>query len=230
MSEIIIAIDGYSACGKSTLAKQVAVHFGYLFIDSGAMYRAVTLFALQNGCVINGNVNEKVLVAFLQDIHLEFKRDSVIPRIHLNGLDVEDDIRKGQVPNFVSQVSAIKEVREKLVNEQRAMATYSGVVMDGRDIGTVVFPNAELKIFVTASLEVRIERRFQELKAKGIVVAKSEIANNLSERDHIDTTRTESPLMKAPDAILLDNTLLSKEEQLNWVIAQVTLLLNKNLS
>jgi cytidylate kinase len=230
MSEIIIAIDGYSACGKSTLAKQVAVHFGYLFIDSGAMYRAVTLFALQNGCVIDGKVNEKVLVAFLPDIHLEFKKDSGIPRIHLNGLDVEDEIRKGQVPNFVSQVSAIKEVREKLVNEQRAMATYGGVVMDGRDIGTVVFPNAELKIFVTASLEVRVERRFQELKAKGIVVEKSEISKNLSERDHIDTTRTESPLMKAPDAILLDNTLLSKEEQLNWVIAQVTLLLNKNLS
>ena len=230
MSEIIIAIDGYSACGKSTLAKQVAAHFGYLFIDSGAMYRAVTLFALQNECLIDGKINEKALITSLPYVHLKFKKDSGIPRIHLNGRDVEDEIRKGQVPNFVSQVSAIKEVREKLVNEQRAMATFGGVVMDGRDIGTVVFPNAKLKIFVTASLEVRVERRFQELKAKGIVVEKSEIAKNLSERDLIDTTRTESPLMKATDAILLDNTQLSKVEQLNWVISKVKQLLNKNPS
>ncbi|MBM3429925.1 MAG: (d)CMP kinase [Bacteroidetes bacterium] len=230
MSEIIIAIDGYSACGKSTLAKQVAEHFGYLFIDSGAMYRAVTLFALQNGCVIDGKVNEKALIACLSDVHLEFKKEAGIPRIHLNDRDIEDEIRKGQVPNFVSQVSAIKEVREKLVNEQRAMATLGGVVMDGRDIGTVVFPNAELKIFVTASLEIRIERRFQELKAKGIIVDKSEIAKNLNERDHIDTTRIESPLRQAPDAILMDNTQLTKEEQLKWVVTHVKLLLNKNLS
>lgn len=229
MSGIIVAIDGYSACGKSTLARQIAQHFGYLFIDSGAMYRAVTYFAIAQQFIPNGNLDKLSLIEKLDSVHIEFRMINGQSRVYLCGKDIEDEIRKDLVPMYVSQVSTIKEVREKLVNEQRNMAKLGGVVMDGRDIGTVVFPNAELKIFVTASQEVRVERRYNELKEKGIQMTKDEILQNLLQRDHLDTTRIESPLKKADDAILLDNTYLSREEQLSWAINQVELKLNRNL-
>ena len=230
MSGIIIAIDGYSACGKSTLAKDVAKHFGYLFIDSGAMYRAVTLYALQNNLIQNDVLLQSELINDLPKISLTFRMINGSPKIHLNGVNVDEEIRRGDVPNFVSQVATIREVRIKLVNEQREMAALGGIVMDGRDIGTVVFPNAELKIFVTAKSEVRVKRRWQELKEKGTDLSLQEIEKNLMERDYIDTHRTESPLRKAEDAILFDNSDYSKEEQLNWVINQVNqLIINKNL-
>jgi len=231
MSGITIAIDGYSACGKSTLARQLASYFGYLFIDSGAMYRAVTFYAIQKKLILEGNIEENKLISHLANIHLKFEEKDGCAHIFLNGQDVEDEIRQGEVPNFVSKVAAIREVREKLVEEQRKMALYGGIVMDGRDIGTVVFPNAELKLFVTASKEVRVERRWKELQKKGVSMSKIEIQKNLESRDLIDTTRIESPLRKAKDAILLDNSTFTKEEQLNWVIKLVEqVLTSKNLS
>ncbi|MBM3418864.1 MAG: (d)CMP kinase [Bacteroidetes bacterium] len=230
MSGIIIAIDGFSACGKSTLAKQVASHFGYLFIDSGAMYRAITLYALQEGLIDGGNLDQAALIQHLPRVSLEFKNIRGQQRIYLNGQDVEDEIRKGEVLNYVSPVATIREVREKLVKEQRAMARQGAIVMDGRDIGTVVFPEAELKIYVTASLEVRTQRRFDELSKKGVYMDKNEISKNLCERDRIDTSRLESPLKKADDAIVLDNTNLTKEQQLQWIIPLVDLALSKSLS
>lgn len=231
MSGITIAIDGFSACGKSTLAKQVAKHYGYIFIDSGAMYRAVTLFALQNGLIENGELNSSHLIDKLNNVKLRFEEKEGYSRIFLNEVDVEDEIRQGEVPNNVSKVATIKEVREKLVEEQRNMASSGGIVMDGRDIGTVVFPDAELKIFVTASKEVRVTRRWKELMDKGIQADIKEVERNLLERDLIDSTRLESPLRKAGDAVVLDNSEMTRQDQLQWVISRVEdVLVSKNLS
>ena len=231
MSGITIAIDGFSACGKSTLAKQVAKHYGYIFIDSGAMYRAVTLFALQNGLIENGELNSSRLIDKLKDVKLRFEDKEGYSRIFLNEVDVEDEIRQGEVPNNVSKIATIKEVREKLVKEQRNMTSLGGIVMDGRDIGTVVFPDAELKIFVTASKEVRVTRRWKELMDKGIQADIKEVERNLLERDLIDSTRLESPLRKAEDAVVLDNSEMTRQEQLQWVISRVEdVLVSKNLS
>ena len=231
MSGITIAIDGFSACGKSTLAKQVAKHYGYIFIDSGAMYRAVTLFALQNGLIENGELNSSHLIDKLNNVKLRFEEKEGYSRIFLNEVDVEDEIRQGEVPNNVSKVATIKEVREKLVEEQRNMASSGGIVMDGRDIGTVVFPHAELKIFVTASKEVRVTRRWKELMDKGIQADIKEVERNLLERDLIDSTRLESPLRKAEDAVVLDNSEMTRQDQLQWVISRVEdVLVSKNLS
>jgi CMP/dCMP kinase len=219
-NNIIIAIDGHSSCGKSTLSKQLAQKLKYNYIDTGAMYRAVTLYAQRNGLINKKKVNELELIASLPSIHIAFafneeegKSDTI-----LNGENVEDQIRQPSVSANVSPVATIKEVREAMVKQQKAMATEKGIVMDGRDIGTVVFPNAELKIFMTASDEVRAQRRYDELLSKGISITFDEVLRNIVERDHIDSTRAESPLRKAADAIVLDNSKLTREQQLEWVI------------
>ncbi|HAR20871.1 MAG TPA: (d)CMP kinase [Cytophagales bacterium] len=217
MHKIIIAIDGYSGCGKSTTAKLVAERLNYLYIDTGAMYRAVTLYFLENFVSLS---NPKQVKRALLNIHLEFHRNehNGINEIFLNGLNVEEEIRKMYVSEQVSQVSAISEVRHLLVEQQRKMAKKGGVVMDGRDIGTNVFPNAELKIFVTADAYLRAARRQQELLEKGQEVDLDEILQNLSERDRIDTTRKENPLIKAADAYVLDTSYVTIDEQVDYVI------------
>lgn len=216
--KIVIAVDGFSSCGKSTFAKMVAARLGYIFIDTGAMYRAVTLYAIENGCVENGILNEERLVASLDDIRIDFRfnPDRGASDIYVNGQWVEGKIRTITVSNLVSSVSAIGEVRERLVAMQQEMGREKGVVMDGRDIGTVVFPNAELKIFMTADPEVRAERRYRELLAKGEEVSRQEIIENIRQRDHLDQSRAISPLRKADDAIVLDNGGMSLEEEMEW--------------
>lgn len=216
--KIVIAVDGFSSCGKSTFAKMVAARLGYIFIDTGAMYRAVTLYAIENGCVENGILNEERLVASLDDIQIDFRfnPDRGASDIYVNGQWVEGKIRTITVSNLVSSVSAIGQVRERLVAMQQEMGREKGVVMDGRDIGTVVFPNAELKIFMTADPEVRAERRYRELLAKGEEVSRQEIIENIRQRDHLDQTRSISPLRKADDAIVLDNGGMSLEEEMEW--------------
>ena len=214
--KIIIAVDGYSACGKSTMAKSLAKKLGYVFIDTGAMYRAVTLYLLENNIDINDVAAVKDAI---KNIHITFKRnkESKENEIYLNGKNVEHEIRSMEINKRVSQVSTIREVREFLVNQQRKIGRQKGVVMDGRDIGTTVFPDAELKLFITASFEERVKRRYKELKSKGISISKEEIRENLKERDYIDTHRAVSPLTKADDAILIDNTNLSPQEQLEMI-------------
>lgn len=217
MSEkITIAIDGYSSCGKSTLARELARSLHYVFIDSGAMYRGVTLFALRNGCISNRELNRGLLISRLDEIELKFvlNPETKSPELLLNGENVEKDIRTPEVSSFVSEVAAIKEVRTKLVAEQQNMGSTGGIVMDGRDIGSVVFPNAELKLFITAEIDTRVERRYQELIFRGTPTTKDEVRENLLRRDHIDSTRQESPLTQTSDAIVIDNTKLSKSEQL----------------
>jgi CMP/dCMP kinase len=224
MSEITIAIDGYSSCGKSTLAKALAAKLGYTFIDSGAMYRGITLFALQQGIIDQqGAIDKEKLLQGLESIQLTFQSVPNSPARHLflNGVDVEHEIRAMEVAAHVSGIASIKEVRKKLVALQRELGRHGGVVMDGRDIGSVVFPNAELKIFVTASPEVRAQRRYLELTGKGEHVTLDDVANNLKERDFLDTTRTESPLIQTPDALVLDNTNLTREQQLDLVLSWV---------
>lgn len=215
-SNITIAIDGFSSCGKSTLAKELAKTLGYIFIDSGAMYRAVSLYALNTNCIHKGKIDHVALKEALNDIELHFELNPVTnsPEIFLNGINAENEIRTPRVAEVVSKVAAIKEVREKLVFEQRKMGAHGGIVMDGRDIGSVVFPNAELKLFITASIDIRVERRFQELLSKGISITREEVKTNLQERDLIDSTRKESPLIQTEDAIVIDNSDLSREEQL----------------
>ncbi|MFN0276958.1 MAG: (d)CMP kinase [Chitinophagales bacterium] len=217
MKKIIIAIDGYSACGKSTLAKQLAEKLHYLFLDTGAMYRAVTLYLLENK--INWKEEASVTSA-LQNINISFfyneKNHQYITM--LNGIDVEEKIRTLEVSNIVSEVSAVSSVRKFLVAQQQAIGAKKGIVMDGRDIGTVVFPQAELKIFVIAALEVRIERRLKEMTNAGKFVTKEEIALNLQKRDIEETTRPDSPLVQAFDAIKLDTTYLTQDEQLQIVL------------
>ena len=215
--KINIAIDGYSSCGKSTLAKALAKEFNYIFIDSGAMYRAITLFCFRNNLVGENFINNEGIIAALDqvDIHFEFNNESNKLEVTLNSENVEKEIRTMQVSRLVSKVSSIKEVRSKLVAEQQKIGKNGGVVMDGRDIGSVVFPNAELKIFVTADPLVRANRRFLELNDPTISI--DEVLQNLQERDHIDSTRKESPLTQTEDAIVVDNSNLSQIEQLEVV-------------
>lgn len=221
--KIIVAIDGHSSCGKSTIAKAVAVRFGYAFIDSGAMYRAVTLFALRHQLISEGTVKVQELINLLPEIQIEFRYNPEKQKsdTYLNDENVEDEIRQLLVSQNVSPVATIAEVRAAMVRLQQEMGKNKGIVMDGRDIGTVVFPEAELKLFVTASAEIRAQRRFDELTAKGEPVSYEEILQNVQERDRIDSTREASPLRKADDALVLDNSNMTREEQLEWVIEQV---------
>ncbi|MBE6219769.1 MAG: (d)CMP kinase [Rikenellaceae bacterium] len=218
--KIIIAIDGHSSCGKSTFAKAIAARLGYIFIDTGAMYRAVTLYALENGAIEMGVLDEQRIVAMLPDIDIDFRFNPQrgASDIYVNGDLVEGKIRTIEVSNYVSQVSSIGAVREKLVALQQQMGLKRGVVMDGRDIGTVVFPDAELKIYMTADAMVRAERRFKELTAKGDKVTLEEIYENVVSRDKADMSRAISPLRKADDAIVLDNSYMSVEEQMEWFL------------
>ena len=216
--KIIIAIDGHSSCGKSTFAKAIAARLGYIFIDTGAMYRAVTLYALENGAIEMGILDEQRIVAMLPeiDINFRFNPQRGASDIYVNGDLVEGKIRTIEVSNYVSQVSSVGAVREKLVALQQQMGLKRGVVMDGRDIGTVVFPDAELKIYMTADPMVRAERRYKELTAKGDKVTLEEIYENVVSRDKADMSRAISPLRKADDAIVLDNSAMSVEEQMAW--------------
>lgn len=221
--KIIIAIDGHSSCGKSTMAKALAKQFGYVYIDTGAMYRVVTLVALRNGWITNKTPDTKKVIAGLQDILITFKWDENLGKntTFLNGENVEDEIRQLEVSENVSPISTIAEVRHEMVRQQRENGKNKGIVMDGRDIGTVVFPNAELKIFMTASAEIRAQRRYDELTAKGEKVKLDEIIANVVSRDNIDSNRAVSPLKQADDALILDNSNLSREEQLEWTINKV---------
>ncbi|MDE7070017.1 MAG: (d)CMP kinase [Alistipes sp.] len=216
--KIVIAIDGFSSCGKSTFAKAIAARLGYIFIDTGAMYRAVTLYALEHGAIESGVVDEERVAALLDDISIAFRfnPERGASDIYVNGERVEGRIRSIEVSNCVSRVSSIRQVREKLVAMQQAMGRDRGVVMDGRDIGTVVFPDAELKIFMTADPAVRARRRYDELRAKGEEVSLAEIEENVRSRDRADMTRAISPLRRADDAIELDNSRMSVEEQMEW--------------
>ncbi|MFZ9027449.1 MAG: (d)CMP kinase [Crocinitomicaceae bacterium] len=216
--KITIAIDGHSSCGKSTLAKDLAKTIGYTFVDSGAMYRAVTLYAVNNSMIEAGIVNETALYKSLPNIEIHFENINGTQHVFLNQIDVTKEIRLPNVSNNVSLVAKLSEVRTKLVEQQQKMGETGGIIMDGRDIGTVVFPNAELKLFVTASTDVRTERRFKELQEKGVAITREDVKKNLIERDHIDSTREISPLKQADDAIVLDNSNMTKEEQLNLAI------------
>lgn len=221
MKKIVIAIDGFSSCGKSTMAKDLAREVGYIYVDTGAMYRAVTLFAMRNDVFdAEGNINETRLKALLPDVKLTFQlnNETKLPEVCLNGENVERYIRTLEVSQHVSPIAALPFVREKLVEQQQAMGNEKGIVMDGRDIGTVVFPNAELKIFVTASAEIRAQRRFKELEAKGMPADFDEILQNVEQRDYIDTHRETSPLRQADDALVLDNSHLTIAEQKVWLM------------
>lgn len=221
MKKITIAIDGYSSCGKSTMAKDLAREVGYIYVDTGAMYRSVTLFAMRNGLFdAGGGIRTGELMARMPEIVISFRLNETTgrPDTYLNGELVENDIRTIEVSGKVSPVAALPFVREALVRQQQAMGKDKGVVMDGRDIGTVVFPDAELKVFVTASAEVRARRRYGELKAKGMPADFDEILKNVKERDYIDSHRDVSPLRKAADAIELDNSLMTIEEQKAWLM------------
>ena len=219
MRTIIIAIDGFSSTGKSTVAKQLADYLDYLFVDTGAMYRAVTLFALRKGFLTENQVDVPNLIASLAEINLEFVKNSEGNReIFLNNENVEKDIRTLEVSEFVSPVSTISEVRKKLVDQQRKMGEGQGVVMDGRDIGTVVFPNADLKIFMTASSKIRAQRRYDELLKRGDSISYVEVLANVTERDHIDSTRDDSPLRQADDAIIIDNSETNLEDQFHMLL------------
>lgn len=222
-NKIVIAIDGHSSCGKSTVAKALAKELGYIYLDSGAMYRAVTLFALRNNLASGGKVDEEGLIARLGEINIEFRFNPATQQneTFLNGENVEEEIRQLLVASYVSPVATIRKVREAMVKQQQEMGKNKGIVMDGRDIGTVVFPNAELKIFMTASPEVRAQRRYDELKAKGQEVNFADILKNVEDRDRIDSNREVSPLKKADDALVLDNSYLNREEQLEWAIGKV---------
>ncbi len=214
-SKITIAIDGYSSTGKSTVAKQIAKALGYVYVDTGAMYRAVTYYALQNGLFAQDKLNREKLIASLQHIHLKFifNAEKGFGEMYLNGLNIENEIRSMYVSNHVSEVATVKEVRSYLVKLQREMGKDKGVIMDGRDIGSVVFPDAELKVFLTADAKIRAERRWLELTQKGENPNLDEIYQNVVERDHIDSSREESPLTKTSDAIAIDVTHINKEQQ-----------------
>lgn len=223
MKKITIAIDGFSSTGKSTLAKQLAKELHYVYVDTGAMYRAVAYFAMQNQFITADFFDKEALVDALSNIQLEFRfnADLGFAEMYLNGENVEKQIRTLEVSSFVSKVAAVSEVRSKLVEQQQEMGTNKAIVMDGRDIGTVVFPNAELKIFMTASAETRAQRRFDELQQKGDNVTYEEVLQNVVERDNLDTSREDSPLVIADDAIEIDNSYLNKEEQFAAVLELV---------
>ena len=226
MKKIVIAIDGFSSCGKSTLASQLAKELNYIFVDSGAMYRAITYYFLENN--IDFSNTEQVYQA-LKNIQLKFIFNAELNTSHmyLNNQNVEDIIRTKIINENVSAVSTIKEVREFAVKQQQKMGEEKGMVMDGRDIGTTVFPNAELKVFVTADVDVRVERRFKELHEKNIESSKEEVKLNLEKRDFIDSNREFSPLRKAEDAIVLDNSNLTREQQLKFILALADEKINK---
>lgn len=222
MKKITIAIDGYSSCGKSTMAKDLAREIGYIYIDSGAMYRAVTLYCLENGLITDGKIDEERLRQELDRVHITFRLnpETQLPQTYLNGVNVEEKIRTLQVSAHVSPVAALGFVREVMVHQQQKMGQQKGIVMDGRDVGTAVFPDAELKLFVTASAEIRAQRRHDELTAKGQPCNFDEILQNVKERDRIDTTRAIHPLRKADDAIELDNSHMTIAEQKAWLMEQ----------
>ena len=221
MKKIIVAIDGHSSCGKSTMAKDLAREVGYIYVDTGAMYRAVTLFAMRNNLFdAEGNINTERLEQLLPEVKISFKLDPETsrPMTCLNGEVVEQEIRSLEVSQHVSPIAALPFVRAKLVEQQQAMGKEKGIVMDGRDIGTVVFPEAELKIFVTASAEIRAQRRYKELQAKGMPADFDDILKNVEERDYIDSHRATSPLRQADYALVLDNSHLTIEEQKKWLM------------
>ena len=217
VNKIIVAIDGYSSCGKSTIAKALAKYAGYTYVDTGAMYRAVALYAQRIG-IANPESGYTDLLAQLDNIHIDFIQMPEGQHVTLNGEDVESSIRTLEIGNLASQISTIKEVRAFLVAQQQAMGEKKGIVMDGRDIGTVVFPNAELKLFLTASPEVRAERRFKELQAKGEKPVWEDVLADVNDRDYRDTHRAESPLRQADDAVVVDNSQMSREEQMEYII------------
>ena len=218
IKNIVVAIDGYSSCGKSTLAKALAKKLHFVYVDSGAMYRAVTLYFLRNKTDFS---NHDLIIDALQHIDLNFHSRDYQSHILLNGEEVSEEIRKMPVSENVSRVSAIREVRQAMVKQQQKMGKSKNMVMDGRDIGTVVFPDAQIKLFMTADPKIRAERRFKELASKGETVSLEEIFENIAHRDFQDTTREESPLMRADDAIILDNTRLTEEEQLQFALARI---------
>jgi cytidylate kinase len=215
MNKIIVAIDGFSSCGKSTMAKELAREAGYVYVDTGAMYRAVSLYCLQSGLMTDTEIEEQALKKQIGDISISFKTNEYgVTETYLNGCNVEADIRTLKVANGASRVSTLGFVRSELVRQQQLMGVDKGIVMDGRDIGTVVFPTAELKIFLTASPQIRAKRRSDEMKAKGEIVNEAEVLANILERDERDVNRSESPLRKADDAVMIDNTELTPAEQL----------------
>ena len=226
---IIIAVDGVSSSGKSTMAKDLARALGYTYIDTGAMYRAVTLYALQQGFFAHDKIDADRLQAALDDIDIAFRPNPRTgrPDTYLNGINVEKEIRGMEVSEHVSPVAALGFVRRALVRKQQAMGCAKGIVMDGRDIGTVVYPDAELKVYVTARPEVRARRRLEELQAKGEKASYEEVLENVKTRDHIDMTRAESPLRKADDAVLLDNSDMTLDEQREWLLAQAQKVINQ---
>ena len=226
--QITIAIDGFSACGKSTLAKALALKLGYSFIDSGAMYRGVALFSYRQGYVSREHLDEAEIIQSLNELRLNFRVVNGKNCLFLGDENIEDEIRKPHVAGVVSQVATLKKVRQKLVLQQQELGNNGGIVMDGRDIASVVFPNAQLKIFVTASPEIRAKRRFMELQLKGITQTIEEVSKNLSERDYADSNREESPLIQVSDALILDNTALTKEAQLEWALKKTLDLIGKN--
>ena len=229
MKKITIAIDGFSSCGKSTMAKDLAREVGYIYIDSGAMYRAATLYSIENGIFDGDVIDTEKLKKAIKDIQISFRPNPETgrPDTYLNGVNVENKIRTMGVSSKVSPISALDFVREAMVAQQQAMGKEKGIVMDGRDIGTTVFPDAELKIFVTATPEIRAQRRFDELKAKGQEGSFEEILENVKQRDYIDQHREVSPLRKADDALLLDNSNLSIEQQKEWLSEQFGKIVNK---
>jgi cytidylate kinase len=218
--KLTIAIDGYSSCGKSTFARAIAGALGYLYIDSGAMYRAVTYFSLKNGYIGNGYIRESDIIESLEKVSIDFVFNEFTSTsdTYLNSVNVEKEIRGTEVASFVSRVSQIHEVRARMVELQRKMGVNKGIVMDGRDIGTVVFPNADLKIFMTASVDIRAKRRYDELLSKGIEAGFEEVRKNIIARDIADENRDISPLRRADDAIVLDNSRMTVEQQMNWVM------------
>ena len=221
MKKIIVAIDGHSSCGKSTMAKSLAAQVGYIYVDTGAMYRAVTLFAMRQGLFdVQGQPDAARLEALVPEIEVSFRLDPTtnLPLVCLNGEVVEEEVRTLEVSSHVSAIAALPFVREALTRQQQRMGEEKGIVMDGRDIGTVVFPQAELKVFVTASAEVRAQRRFLELTAKGQTVAFEDILRNVQERDYIDSHREVAPLRQADDALVLDNSEMTREEQMQWLL------------
>jgi len=223
MQNIVIAIDGFSSTGKSTIAKQLAAKLNYVYVDTGAMYRAVTYFALQNELIGEGFFESEELVARLKEINITFQFNKKLGfgEVYLNGKNIENAIRTLEVSKYVSPVAAISEVRTKLVEQQQLMGTGKGIVMDGRDIGTVVFPDAELKIFMTASAETRAKRRYKELLERGHNLSYDDVLENVTTRDRIDSTREDSPLVKAEDAVEIDNSDLSIEEQIKTILQLV---------
>ena len=230
INKITIAIDGFSSTGKSTLAKQLAQQLGYIYVDTGAMYRAVAYFAMQNQLISVDSFNKVGLINQLKNIVLEFKFNTELgfAEMYLNGANVEKAIRTIEVSGYVSKVAELSEVRSKLVEQQQEMGKNKGIVMDGRDIGTVVFPDAELKIFMTASAATRAQRRFDELVQKGDSVSYDEVLKNVEERDYIDTHRDDSPLVMAEDAVEIDNSHLSREEQFQAVLDLVNAIIETN--